>query len=72
MNWEKDQIYASEAETSARRNCQSLTDSHTLPNLDEWVSRIPGWLNLYLTQVLNIYGCFNRYMHGINKVEDCP
>lgn len=39
-------------------------------NLGEWMNRIHGQLNFYLTQMVSDHDCFNKYLHHIDKTED--
>ena len=45
-----------------------------IPDLRTWVTRRHGSMSYRLTQVMSGVGCFNAYLHGINRAttEQCP
>jgi len=40
-----------------------------VPYLEEWVFRKHGYLTFHMTQLISGHGCFNDFLHKINKSE---
>lgn len=38
-----------------------------IPNIEAWWKRPYGEVDYYLTQALSGHGCFNKYLHGMNR-----